>query len=170
MTTTSLYDALAERELTIRSLNDAFRRSFTHEETYLSPAIEKLSNNKRYHIIEGVRLHRHFNRYSDPERLHNRGRFRYDGLDIIWEIHYFDRDLQNESSDPADIAQTKRYMMILLSSESWEDLPPPKLSFIIKKSCIFILCCSSSLSVRSDVPKRHKAYVPRLSVVSLFAW
>ena len=126
--TTSLYDALAERELTIRSINDAFRRSFSYTELYLSPDINKMRHQTKDEILSFIRSYRHFNQFTDPDRLHNRGRFQYKGMDIIWEIHCFNRDLTDSSPDPADLQQTARYMMCMMSHESWESLPPPQLS------------------------------------------
>ena len=118
-----LLDLIDDRQTRIRALNDAFRHSFTGSDLHLSPGIEALPMEIQAEILDQIRIYREFNRFSDPERLHNRGRFRWRGNSIVWEIHCFDRDLRDESPDPADPKVTRRYLLVMLARESYSDLP-----------------------------------------------
>ncbi len=101
----------------IRSLNDAFRLSFTATELYCSPGIIAFSLHQQGQILERVRNYRNFNEENDPDKLHNRGSFDFEGQTILWEIYCTDQNQQNEASDPACLKLTRRHMMILIENE-----------------------------------------------------
>ena len=116
-----LLDLINERQLLIRTHNDSFRKTFSGGEIHLSPEIQALCLEDQANILERIRTYQGFNRFSDPERLHNRGRFEYNDLSILWEIHCFDNELNDESPDPANPELTRRYLLVMLSHET--DLP-----------------------------------------------
>ncbi len=107
----------------IQSLNDAFRLCFTSTELYCSPGILKFGIEDQETILNRVRSYRTFNEKNDPQYLHNRGTFDYDGETVAWEIYCSDKDCRSESPNPANLDLTQRHMMILLEEEWWTDLP-----------------------------------------------
>lgn len=118
----STLDALEEREEVIRALNDAFRKSFEGSEIHCTPGILALPFPTQERIVREIRHYRRFDPLSDPARLHNRGAFQADGHTIVWEIHCFNRDLTDESPDMASRSQSRRFLLLMLASESETDL------------------------------------------------
>ena len=127
----SLNDSNNERDewtRSIRSLNDAFRLSFTSTELHVSPGVLELSIGTQTEILDRVRNYRNFTEDNDPSMLHNKGQFDCQGHNIVWEIYCMNNDGRGESPDPANLDLTRRHMMVLLEDESWEDLPLNKSS------------------------------------------
>ena len=110
----------------IRSLNDAFRLTFTSTELYCSPGILQLPVNDQSEVLDFVRSYRAFNAITDPHHNHGHGFILYKGHRVVWTIYYHDQEKSKVKKDllnPLDIDLTKRHMMVMLDSEWWEDLP-----------------------------------------------
>lgn len=107
----------------VRALNDAFRLSFTSTELYCSPAVIKLDYNDQSNILDRVRNYRGFTEDNDPDMTHKFGSIEYEKQRFVWEIIYLDGDGNHESNDPLNLNLTKRYMMVMLEEEWWDNLP-----------------------------------------------
>ena len=110
----------------IRSLNDAFRLSFTSTELYCSPGILALPVNAQSEILDRVRAYRAFNAVTDPHHNHGHGFLVHDSHRVVWTIYYHEQDnakAKQHLLKPLNIDLTKRHMMIMLDHEWWEDLP-----------------------------------------------
>ena len=106
-----------ERRATIARLNDHFR--FTGEDgwVFLSAGIAAQSVPVKDAIVNAVRHFDTFTPDNDPHGEHDYGALTVQPLRIVWEITYYQRDLSNAGSDPADPATTKRVMTIMLAEE-----------------------------------------------------
>lgn len=107
----------------VRSLNDAFRISFTSTELYCSPGVIKLDHRDQSIILDRVRRYRGFAEDNDPDMTHKYGFIEYEDLQLVWEIIYLDNDGNHESTDPLSLNLTRRYMMVMLKNEWWDNLP-----------------------------------------------
>ena len=110
----------------IRSLNDAFRLSFTSTELYCSPGILQRSVDDQSEILDRVRTYRAFNSITDPNHSHSHGFIVHKGHRVVWTIYCHEQDGSKEKKqmlNPLNIDLTKRHMMVMLDSEWWEDLP-----------------------------------------------
>jgi len=106
----------------IRSLNDAFRISFTSTELYCSPSILKFNIEDQEKILEQIREYRNFNEENDSDMTHQRGQFDYRDSVIHWEVYCADLDDNKASPDPANLDLTRRHMMVFVEEESWSRL------------------------------------------------
>ena len=110
-----------DRARAVRALNNAFRINFTEAQLYLSPDLLKLSKVEQGDILNQVRHYRRFSEANDPAMTHCRGFFRYRNHKIVWTIYYHDCDSEySDSQHTIDLNLTKRWMMVMTSSESWE--------------------------------------------------
>ena len=103
--------------MTIAELNDAFRRSFTGGQVFLTCGIRSLSQEARDAITERVRSFEEFDESNDPFGEHDFGAFDHDGQRIFWKIDLYDRQYRFYSPDPTDPAKTNRVLTILLAEE-----------------------------------------------------
>ena len=101
----------------IAKLNDAFRRSFTGGQVFITRGISSLPQDAQAAITERVRSFEHFDENNDPHGEHDFGAFDHDGQNIFWKIDCYDRELKWGSPDPADPEQTTRVLTILLAEE-----------------------------------------------------
>jgi hypothetical protein len=65
-------------------------------------------------------VRRHFSDFpegGEPYAEHDFGAFELSNERFFFKIEYFDRDLKNGSSNPADPSQTTRVLTIMLASE-----------------------------------------------------
>jgi Protein of unknown function (DUF3768) len=103
--------------MTIRELNDAFRRSFTDGQVFVTSGIRALSWDTQAAITERVRSFEEFDADNDPYGEHDFGSFDHGGRTIFWKIDLYDRDYKFYSPDPSDPALTNRVLTILLAEE-----------------------------------------------------
>jgi len=68
-------------------------------------------------IVHAVRHFDAFTPDNDPHGEHDHGELTVESLRIVWEITYYQCDLSNAASDPADPATTKRVLAIMLAEE-----------------------------------------------------
>jgi hypothetical protein len=101
----------------IRTLNDAFRRSFKGGQVVLTAGVDGLPSDVKAMAIRKVATFADFNEANDPHGEHDFGNFELAGKRYFWKIDYYDRTLQGGSPDPADPAQTTRVLTILFAEE-----------------------------------------------------
>jgi Protein of unknown function (DUF3768) len=103
--------------MTIAELNDAFRRSFTGGQVFVTPGISELPDWAQDGIVKLVRAFDAFGPDNDPYGEHDFGSFRYANRSIFWKIDCYDSKLEWGSPNPADPAVTRRVLTILLAEE-----------------------------------------------------
>ena len=64
-----------------------------------------------------MRTFRDFTPQNDPYGEHDFGSFAVGEERLFWKIDYYDLSLEFGSNDPADPAQTKRVLTIMLAEE-----------------------------------------------------
>lgn len=114
---------MARSSHTIRDLNDRFRKGdptipgqllVTRGVQALVAGYEDEDINS---IIAAVRRFDTFNAGNDPHGEHDFGSFEFLGEKLFWKLDYYAPDMQHDSEDPADIAQTIRILTIMLAEE-----------------------------------------------------
>ena len=103
--------------MTIAKLNDAFRRSFTGGQVFITRGISLLPHDAQAAITERVRSFEEFDEDNDPLGEHDFGAFDHDGQNIFWKIDCYDREMKRGSPNPADAAVTQRVLTVLLAEE-----------------------------------------------------
>ncbi len=101
----------------IRSLNDAFRKTFTGGRAVITPGIAALGPEAVTRIIQTVAVFDDFCHANDPHQEHDFGCFDADGHRVFFKIDYFDKSLTYHSPDPADPLVTERVITIMLAEE-----------------------------------------------------
>jgi len=101
----------------IRTLNDAFRRSFQGGAVVLTAGIVALGSNVQDRIMAAVQAFDDFSQDNDPWGEHDFGTLALCGQTIFFKIDYFDPTRAMHSEDPTDPSKTERVMTIMLASE-----------------------------------------------------
>jgi hypothetical protein len=101
----------------IRTLNDAFRRSFAGGKVMMTAGIAALPDAAQATVLDEVRTFDAFTADNDPHGEHDFGTFEVDGRKIFWKIDYYDAAMEFGSEDPADPSKTSRVLTIMLASE-----------------------------------------------------
>ena len=101
----------------IRTLNDAFRRSFAGGKVMMTAGIAALPNAAQATVLDEVRRFDAFTADNGPHGEHDFGSFEVDGRKIFWKIDYYDAAMEFGSENPADPAQTTRVLTVMLASE-----------------------------------------------------
>jgi Protein of unknown function (DUF3768) len=103
--------------MTILSLNDAFRRSFSGGRVMLTAAVNQLPPEKVVELLSLVRSFDAFNADNDPHAEHDFGAIDLDGTRYFWKIDYYDLACEFGSDNPADPAVTTRVLTVMLASD-----------------------------------------------------
>jgi hypothetical protein len=104
--------------LTIRRLNDCFRRSLSGGGKRLMTAgIAALPAWDQAVILAKVMEHKEFTDDNDPHGEHDFGAFDHAGKRVFWKIDYYDSTERFGSEDPADATKTTRVLTIMLAEE-----------------------------------------------------
>ena len=111
---TSTTESKADR---IRSLNDAFRRTFIGGAVMITAGVEAMPLDQRRSLLQKIRSFDAFSEDNDPHQEHDFGSIDEAGVRCFWKIDYYDRQTEFGSPDPADPAVTTRVMTIMLAEE-----------------------------------------------------
>ncbi len=101
----------------IRTLNDAFRRSFAGGQVVETPGVVELAEADRIALLLAVRRFDRFEAGNDPYGEHDFGSIEVGGERFFWKIDAYDRALCGGSPDPADPAVTTRVLTIMRADE-----------------------------------------------------
>ena len=101
----------------IRSLNDAFRRTFVGGAVMITQGVEAMPLDKRRSLLQKIRSFDAFEEGNDPHQEHDFGSIDEAGIRCFWKIDYYDKKTEFGSPDPADPAVTTRVMTIMLAEE-----------------------------------------------------
>lgn len=106
----------------IRELNDAFRKTLDGGQCLFTAGVSDMGIPFATAALAAVRAFDAFDADNDPHGEHDFGAFEIAERKLFWKIDYYDNSLEFGSNDPADPAQTKRVLTIMLAEES---LAPP---------------------------------------------
>ena len=105
------------RSKRIQELNDAFRTTLTGGQCLLTRGVSEKGPPFATIAIAKVQSFNDFTPDNDPYNEHDFGSVEIDDEKLFWKIDYYDLTLEFGSSDPADPAQTKRVLTIMLADE-----------------------------------------------------
>lgn len=106
-----------EQTSRIRALNDAFRKTLTGGQVFFTAGMSEKGPAFCAVALATVRSFSTFSADNDPHEEHDFGSFVQGKDRIFWKIDYYDLALESGSEDPADPAQTRRVMTIMLAQE-----------------------------------------------------
>lgn len=106
------YPELA-RTLTIRLLNDAFRRPLIGGRTVMTQAVAAMDPEPRQALICAVQNYQAFSPENDPDGEHNFGDISLNDELFYFKIDYYDLAMEAGSPDPTDPRVTTRVLTIM---------------------------------------------------------
>jgi hypothetical protein len=68
-------------------------------------------------LLQALAGYSAFDTDNDPHRERDFGDLQLFGADLLWKIDYYEPSMNYGSNDPADPAQTRRVLTVLLASE-----------------------------------------------------
>ena len=101
----------------IRSLNDAFRKTFAGGQIIMTQGVAALTPQEKIAIMQKVRLFDDFEEANDPYGEHDFGAFEHNGEKFFWKIDYYDKNLKQGSEAPANPKETRRVMTVMFANE-----------------------------------------------------
>ncbi|AWN39712.1 DUF3768 domain-containing protein [Methylobacterium durans] len=105
------------RSVTIRTFNDAFRRSFIGGIVVETAAVLALSEPDRMALIRAVRRFERFHAGNDPRGERDFGAVEAAGERWFWKIDAYDRTMRSYSPDPTDPGVTIRVLTVMRADE-----------------------------------------------------
>ena len=106
------------RTATIRSLNDAFRKTFKGGAVIVTAGIAALGEATQQRIFAAVQAFDAFDEDNDPWHEHDFGALEIDGERVFFKLEYYDLARAMHSEDAANPTKTERVMTIMLADES----------------------------------------------------
>jgi hypothetical protein len=101
----------------IRSLNDAFRRTFVGGTVMITAGVEAMPLDQRRPLLQKIRDFTAFDESNDPHHEHDFGAIDEGGVCCFFKIDYYDSSMEYGSPDPAEPALTTRVLTIMLAEE-----------------------------------------------------
>jgi hypothetical protein len=101
----------------IRSLNDAFRRTFVGGAVMITAGVEATPVDQRRSLLQKIRDFTAFDDGNDPQQEHDFGAVDEGGERFFFKIDYYDLKTEYGSIDPADPAVTTRVLTIMRADE-----------------------------------------------------
>jgi hypothetical protein len=101
----------------IRALNDALRRRGRGGRIMLTAGLEARGSEQIARVLAAVAAFDNFSEDNDPYGEHDCALLCVDGIQVLFKIDYFDRDLTFHSPDPSDPAVTERVMTVMLAAD-----------------------------------------------------
>ena len=93
----------------IRSLNDAFRKTFAGGQIIMTQGVAALTPQEKIAIMQKVRLFDDFKEANDPYGEHDFGAFEHNGKKFFWKIDY--------DEAPSNPKETGRVMTVMFANE-----------------------------------------------------
>jgi hypothetical protein len=101
----------------IRLLNDQLRQNLSGGGAVITPGIAELGPEAVERLIKTIAVFDDFCHTNDPHEEHDFGCFKFDNVDVIFKIDYFDKSLTFHSPNPADPSVTERVITIMRADE-----------------------------------------------------
>lgn len=112
---------MTQTQLTqIAQLNDQFRQGdFSLGKLSMSPKVETLPNQEKQALLQVVGNTNNFieTKVSNSSKLHDFGLVTHRDTEYIWEIDYYDKQLNSNSPNPADPRCTNRILTLMRADE-----------------------------------------------------
>ena len=109
----------ARQHKRIAFLNDVLRRSLgvIGGRMVMTRSVAMLSDDERLAILRALATFDDFDEDNDPHGEHDCARFTAAGHACLFRVDYYDNDMRYASDDPADEAQTKRVLTLMLAED-----------------------------------------------------
>jgi hypothetical protein len=101
----------------IRALNDELRKHLLGGGAVITAGIAELGPQAVERLVKTIAVFDDFCHANDPHEEHDFGSFRFDEVDVIFKIDYYDKTLSFHSPNPADPSVTERVITILRADE-----------------------------------------------------
>ncbi|MES2699066.1 MAG: DUF3768 domain-containing protein [Pseudomonadota bacterium] len=101
----------------IAQLNDKLRFQGLGGATIVTRAVVHLDGFCPRELAAALAGYCGFDPDNDPHGERDFGDLELFGAELLWKIDYYDPDYRFGSNDPADAAQTKRILTVMLASE-----------------------------------------------------
>ena len=101
----------------IRTLNDELRKHLLGGRAVITPGIAALGVEAVERLVKTIAVFNDFCTANDPYEEHDFGCFKFDDVDVMFKIDYFDKSLEFHSSDAADPSVTERVITIMRADE-----------------------------------------------------
>ena len=101
----------------IRTLNDDLRKHRLGGAAVITAGIAELGPEAVERLVKTIAVFDEFCHANDPHEEHDFGSFRFDEVDVMFKIDYFDKTLTHHSPDPSDPAVTERVITIMRADE-----------------------------------------------------
>jgi hypothetical protein len=101
----------------IRMLNDELRKHLLGGGAIITAGIAALGPEAVERLVKTIAVFDNFCHANDPHEEHDFGSFRFDDVDVIFKIDYYDKSLNYHSPDAADPAVTERVITIMRADE-----------------------------------------------------
>jgi len=101
----------------IRALNDELRKHLLGGGAVITAGIAELGPEAVERLVKTIAVFDNFCHANDPHEEHDFGTFRFDDVDVIFKIDYFDKSLNFHSPNAADPAVTERVITIMRADE-----------------------------------------------------
>jgi hypothetical protein len=101
----------------IRALNDDLRKHLLGGGAVITPGIAALGREAVERLVKTVAVFDDFCHASDSHQEHDFGCFKFDEVDVIFKIDYFDKSLTFHSPNPADPSVTERVITLMRADE-----------------------------------------------------
>ncbi len=109
--------AVADTPAAIRTLNDAFRRTFRGGAVLETPGVVNMRDTDRIAVLLAVRRFTGFEPGNDPYDEHDFGVVEVGGHRCYWKIDAYDLAMLGHSPDAADPSVTARVLTVMLADE-----------------------------------------------------
>ncbi len=109
--------SVSQTSARVRDLNDQLRKQHIGGRVVMTRGIAALGEAMIMRIDQAVRAFDAFTSDNDPYGEHDFGTVDVDGYVVMFNIDYYDLDLQYASPDPTDPNVTCRVMTLMLAEE-----------------------------------------------------
>ena len=101
----------------IRTLNDAFRRTFAGGKVVMTASVASLPEMVRANALIEVSRFDNFTPDNDPHGEHDFGSFDLCGRKFFFKVDYYDPNMEFGSEDPSDPDRTTRVLTLMLAED-----------------------------------------------------
>lgn len=101
----------------IRVLNDELRKHLLGGGAVITPGIAQLGSQAVQRLVKTIAVFDDFCAVNDPYGERDFGCFKFDGVEVIFKIDYYDKSLTYHSPNPADPAVTERIITLMRADE-----------------------------------------------------
>lgn len=115
--TGSAQSTIAPQTITIRALNDAFRKNLSGGRINVTIGVLEHTSGQIDALLRAVGEFNDFSDDNDPYGEHDFGSLTYLGQPLFWKIDYYDLEVTYGSPNPSDPEVTTRVLTIMMA---WE--------------------------------------------------